>query len=285
MFNKVKVLQFELMFLLILNFSAYTDNSKIIFDPAKIDIGYLYIYDISYNPSAFKAEPKESLTLYISDINTLEEFWLNNLTRIKMNWKYMMWEEQYGETFYPDSFVFSPQRYYNTEYTLKRDFPNLIEVFKGIRIESGDRKHPKAFQSSGRIESIPFYYIGMFPEDLIFALRFHNLRRTNFRFKASRSGYKVELQTRYERQEHLRINGNDYLCDKISIKPTGIIGMLFGKTGYIWLEAESGYNYLVKYIDNNDPWHEWRLREREKVTKDEWKKIKSEIIYNLKNSK
>ena len=80
-----------------------------------------------------------------------------------------------------------------------------------------------------------------------------------------------------KKKETLSYNGQQWNCLKFRMEPAGLMSRILGKKLFFWLEADSGYYYLVRFRNENTPFHEYQLARRTAMKLEEWEAFKQTV--------
>jgi len=259
------------------------------FDKNRMDVGTLYVYELSTNEKNFKPSYKEYF--YIKTLNDIENIGIEikdtlNLPetffKYKLNWDYMMLEQQEYISLKNENDI-----RIGYAFRIKRSID-----FKRKTLESSTYGREKdGFQQFNKIykfASIPtYFYRYTYLVPLWFTLRFYPFDKKNIVVNHNHSGYDTEFVIEYMGKEEVVLPYGRILCHKFELvyQMSFIMKFIYKpQKAWIWLTSEDKNRYMVKYRNNNEvdynPSIEYRLVERKKMTIEEWGYFKKSRIKN-----
>ena len=277
----------------LLCFNAFS-QIKLKYNSEKIDTGYMYAYHYSINPNNFVPEDTVRY-LYIIAGNTVETLSVSlsdtkqSVSFLKgiMDWQYFTLLYRETKNFVSSDYSMAPGEIRTVKSVVSRNFKKSVEqyeIFNSYSDRPATISDPVRSVGKRDIEgnSIPEYSMnGGIPVDFWLASRFFDQNKNSV-INVERSGYSLQAKVKPDNIETVKYNGHTFRCKKYEIAPKGIIGMLFGKKGYIWVDADSKYRYLVKIRNENNPLHELILAERRPMSRNEWESFKNNIIEKVR---
>ena len=279
---------------------AFAEN-RFIYDDRKVDVGYLYSYDYSENQNKFIPEFRkyywyvvssttiEALSVIGKSNNSIIDINKNQgmvgIDKFVMDWNNMVFVEREFTNYTGAGFTWDARFSGAKSLSTVRDFSLMTERDDNYLIQAGKPEtflKPVHLVATVKIDPLAFpEYSGYsFNPELGFALRFLDSTKSTAIY-ITRDGYSVKVDVVPQGFETIEYKSQNYHCRKFDMVPSGIIGHLFGKRSYIWCELDSGYNYVVRMRDENNPFRQYQLAERRPMSGIEWDNFKSNMLEKL----
>ena len=265
------------------------------YNPAQMDVGYLYEYHGSYNNRRFTAGASKQF-FYLTASDTLEtaEFsdddplirGVISYGREVMDWRFFMMKEIVSEGFLTKQAKFAKNAgtfikaairknydtgtlYYDT-YTI---FGSRPETLTGPE-HNIETRHIELDKLQ---ERALFRFSNTIPSSFFMVSRFFNPDIKKTVLPVAHANYETDAFCIYEKKETISYNGQQWNCLKFRMEPAGLMSRILGKKLFFWLEADSGYYYLVRFRNENTPFHEYQLARRTAMTSEEWEAFKQTV--------
>ena len=265
------------------------------YNPAQMDVGYLYEYHGSYNSQRFTAGASKQF-FYLTASDTLEtaEFsdddplirGVLSYSRQVMDWRFFMMKEIVSEAFLTRQVKFAKNAGGSVKATIRRNY-DTGESYRDVYMIFGNQpetlKKPEHELETWRIEldklkeQALFRFANTIPSSFFMVSRFFNPGTAKVSVPVVQAGYETNAFCIYEKKETLSYNGQQWNCLKFRMEPAGLMSRILGKKLFFWLEADSGYYYLVRFRNENWPFNEYQLARRTAMTSEEWEAFKQTV--------
>ena len=265
------------------------------YNPAQMDVGYLYEYHGSYNNRHFTAGTSKQF-FYLTASDTLETVDFSDddplirgilsYSRQIMDWRFYMMKEIVSESFLTKQVKFAKNAGSSVKVTVRKNY-DTGESYRDAYMIYGSQpetlKKPEHENETWRIEldklkeQAIFRFSNDIPASFFMVSRFFNPDVKKALLPVAHANYQTNAFCIYEKKETLSYNGQQWNCLKFRMEPAGLMSRILGKKLFFWLEADSGYYYLVRFRNENTPFHEYQLVRRTAMKLEEWEAFKQTV--------
>ncbi len=251
------------------------------FEPTKLDVGNVYVYQLSSNPEKF--EPSALVHYYFASLtedhieieravtDSSHSERSRTYERYQINLHQMMLESlQYeylvGEGILPINTTCRGE--------ITADFENQRIYFGYLNhTEDGFRRYNK----ETNYKAVPTFSYHFLHIDLCTALRFYPFPKRKLSVgEINNDQFYLDSQLKYRGKELVEVPAGQVTCHKFELAGKGLLAWLFGKRAWIWTTAEDPRSYMVKYRNENpqsayNPIMELHLADIKSMSLSDWR--------------